>query len=175
MADGVQPDEKMFHVKLVDFDLTNKFHGTAWMKYTQTFGKLISRFCKETEKVISDFTFTLPSGAEVSMDDSPLSLKLEGDVTITYKLNVAHVTLKFEHEQFHLIIKLRHTFFNSFDKFRKNKKMDLTNRYKLSYTSGGNVSETDTPITKGMTHGKDITILCKRVYEDSKTRSGREY
>ena len=171
MADCVQLDK--FDVNFVDVKTNNEWY--IWMNDTPTFDQAIKKFCELNKKVVSDFIWTLPSGAEVSMDNSPLSLKLEGAVTIMYTLKVAYVTLKFEHEEFNLIIRLRHTFFISFDNFRKHKKMDLTNRYKLSYTSGGNVSETDTPITKGVTHGKDITILCKRVYENSHTRSGREY
>ena len=171
MADCVQPDK--FDVNFVDVKTNNEWH--IWMNDTQTFDQAIKKFCELNKKVVSDFIWTLPCGDEVSKGDSPKQLKMEENVTITYKLKVACVTLKFEHEEVNIIIKLRHPFFNSFDKFRNNKKMDLTNRYKLSYTSGGNVSETDTPITKGVTHGKDITILCKRVYENSHTRSGREY
>jgi hypothetical protein len=187
MVDGVEAGKDKFRVMFANAE---EKHPTSYpvveMNYTQLFGKAISKFCQVTNKTVSDYIFTLPSGDEVSMEDSPEKLEMTQNVTIKYTRLVAYVHVKVPYdvriEGFKLITKLRHTFKNSLAKLCKLK--EIKDVYKYTYQSGEDVLEHDSPITKGMGHNEHITIVCTRVRDPNfstpipkrrKTRSGREY
>jgi len=184
MSGGVEAGKysfRAFHVKFFDIESNNLWDGHVLMKETTTFGKAFTKFCEKTNKVVSDFMLTLPSGEVVSLEDTPKALQIEEHVTINYALKVAHVHVTVP-KPYQLKIKLRHTFLQTMNKLctREN----INEWYKYTYQSGEDVMEHDSPITKGMGHNEHITIVCTRVRDPNfstpipkrrKTRSGREY
>jgi hypothetical protein len=186
MADGLETGKDKFSVKFVNAeDKHSKSSFVVVMNYTQAFGKAITKFCEDTKKTVSDYKFTFSSRDEVSMTDTPSGLEMKQNVTIKYTRQVAYVHAKVmvndKLKTFKLIVKLRHTFLQNLEKFRKLK--DITGVYKYTYESGEDVLEHDSPITKGMVHNEHITIVCTRLRvnfstpkpKSRTTRSGREY
>jgi hypothetical protein len=85
MPDGVEAGEDKFRVNFVNTRYKgSKSKIAVEMKYTQTFGKAIKKFCQITGKTESDYKFTCTTYANVSVTDTPGGMQMFQKLTIKY-------------------------------------------------------------------------------------------
>ena len=209
MADGVETGAGKFRVTIERTEEHKHETLVVEMNKNQTFQRAIEKACNEYKWMSSDFKFEFASGHEVCITDTPDKFGLEKEVTIRMTRKVAYIDLDlhrinasntiYSREGFTIKTRLSYTFEYAIQETLKTMNLSV-HAYESKYMDGVNVSETDTPITKGMRHNEHIKISCiprdttgwvapsgeplwcshplvlqRQENKVSKTRSGREF